>query len=60
MHIRRSIAQKLKDGDVETPPKNKSSYRDLQIPLPLMEILNEHKERQRAATHLFNEDYRVR
>lgn len=59
MHIRRSIAQKLKGGDVETPPKNKSSYRDLQIPTPLMKILNEHKERQRAATHLFTEDFRV-
>lgn len=59
MHIRRSIAQKLKGGDVESPPKNKSSYRDLQIPTPLMEILNKHKERQRAATHLFTEDFRV-
>ena len=59
MHIRRSIAQKLKGGDVESPPKNKSSYRDLQIPTPLMEILNEHKERQRAATSLFTEDFRI-
>lgn len=59
MHIRRSIAQKLKGGDVESPPKNKSSYRDLQIPVPLMEILNEHKERQRAATRLFTENFRV-
>jgi len=59
MHIRRSIAQKLKGGDVETPPKNKSSYRDLQIPEPLMNILAEHKERQRAASRLFSEDYRV-
>lgn len=60
MHIRRSIAQKLKGEDVETPPKNKSSYRDLQIPLPLMDVLNEHKERQRAAAgELFNDDYRI-
>lgn len=59
MHIRRSIAQKLKGEDVETPPKNKSSYRDLQIPTPLKEILNEHKERQRAATHLFTEEFRI-
>lgn len=60
MHIRRSIAQKLKGGDVETPPKNKSSYRDLQIPDPLMKVLNEHKERQRAASDgLFSEDYRI-
>lgn len=59
MNIRRSIAQKLKGGDVKTPPKNKSSYRDLQITLPLMEVLNEHKERQRATSHLFSEDCRV-
>lgn len=59
MHIRRSIAQKLKGGDVETPPKNKSSYRDLQIPEPLMKILAKHKERQRAASRLFSDDYRI-
>lgn len=59
LHIRRSIAQKLKGGDVETPPKNKSSYRDLQIPAPLMEILSEHKERQKEASRLFTEDYRI-
>lgn len=59
IHIRRSIAQKLKGGDVETAPKNKASYRDLQIPMPLMKVLNEHKERQRAAAHLFSEDLRI-
>lgn len=59
MHIRRSISQKIKGGDIEGAPKNKSSYRDLQIPIPLMKILNEHKERQRAASHLFSEDFRV-
>lgn len=59
IHIRRSIAQKLKGGDVETAPKNKASYRDLQIPEPLMEILKEHKNRQQASTHLFSEDFRV-
>lgn len=57
LHIRRSIAQKLKGGDVEGPPKNKSSYRDLQIPQPLLDILAEHKERQRAK--LFSEDFRI-
>lgn len=59
MHIRRSIAQKLKGEDIETPPKNKSSYRNIQIPAPLMRILAEHKERQRAATHLFSENFRI-
>lgn len=42
--VKRSIAQKLKGGDRITPPKNKSSIRTLQLPKPLIEILNEHKE----------------
>ena len=58
IHVRRSIAQKLKGGDRETPPKNKSSYRTLQMPLPLIEILNEHKERQKSIGN-FSEDYRI-
>ena len=56
--IRRSIAQKLKGGDRETPPKNKSSYRDLQMPKPLIRILAEHKARQQADSR-FTEDWRV-
>lgn len=59
MHIRRSISQKLQGGDVETPPKNKSSYRDLQIPEPLMKILKEHKKRQQEGSRLFSDNYRV-
>lgn len=60
LHIRRSITQKLKTGDLETIPKNKSSIRDLQIPAPLMTVLNEHKQRQKeAAGDLFNESYRI-
>ena len=59
LHIRRSIAQKLKGSDVETPPKNKSSYRDLQIPEPLMKILAEHKQRQRSASKNFSDNFRV-
>lgn len=59
MHIRRSISQKIKGGDVETPPKNKSSYRDLQIPKPLMKILTEHEQRQKEASRLFNDNYRI-
>ena len=59
LHIRRSIAQKLKGGDVETPPKNKSSYRDLQIPEPLMKILAEHKQRQQSASKNFSDDFRI-
>lgn len=45
IHIKRSICQKLKGEDRETPPKNKSSVRDIQIPQPLKIVLNEHKER---------------
>lgn len=59
IHIRRSIAQKLKGDDVETPPKNKSSYRDIQMPEPLISILTEHRERQRTASKLFSDDFRV-
>ena len=58
LHIRRSVAQKYGKGNIETPPKNKSSYRDLQIPTPLMEILLEQKERQ-MQDEKFTEDYRV-
>ncbi len=49
IHVRRSITQKIKGKEeVETPPKNKSSYRDVQMPQPLIAILSEHKARQRA------------
>ena len=58
IHVRRSITQKLKGEDRETPPKNKSSYRDLQMPVPLINILNEQKTRQLTADG-FTEEYRV-
>ncbi len=58
IHVRRSIAQKVKGDDLETPPKNKSSYRDLQIPAPLMHILREHKDRQQTDER-WTEEYRV-
>lgn len=48
LHVRRSISQKLKGEDRETPPKNKSSYRTLQMPAPLIKILEEHKARQQT------------
>jgi len=56
--VKRSITQKLKGGDRETPPKNKSSIRTLQMPLPLIQILKEHRERQEKLEH-FTEDYRI-
>jgi integrase len=45
LRVTRSIAQKLKGGDRETPPKNKSSIRALQLPAPLLAVLEEHKTR---------------
>ena len=58
MHIRRSIAQKYGKGDLETPPKNKSSYRVLQIPKPLLDILADQKQRQKQEKN-FSEDFRI-
>ncbi len=58
IHVRRSISQKLKGEDRETPPKNKSSVRDLMIPLPLEEILAEHKQRQQQ-NGAWNREFRV-
>lgn len=49
IHVRRSIIQKLKGGDRETPPKNRTSNRDIQIPTPLSKILDEHKEKYKQA-----------
>ncbi|MCL2588792.1 MAG: site-specific integrase [Oscillospiraceae bacterium] len=58
LHVRRSILQKLKGGDRETPPKNKSSIRTLQMPLPLIQVLDEHRARQKQLTY-FSDDYRI-
>lgn len=45
MHIRRSISQKRTGGDTETPPKNRSSVRDIQLPEPLIKVLKDHYAR---------------
>ena len=58
IHITRSIAQKLKGGDRETPPKNKSSVRSIQIPIPLKKALDEHLKRCQNVTG-FNNDWRI-
>lgn len=58
LRVRRSVAQKLKGQDRETPPKNKSSVRDLQMPLPLIHILDEHKKRYEGAEG-FTEEWRI-
>jgi len=57
--VRRSIQQKVNGGeDIETPPKSKSSIRTLQAPLPLLKVLNEHRERQKHIGK-FTDDYRI-
>lgn len=48
LSIKRSISQKVKGDDVETPPKNKSSIRTISIPQPLLDVLLEHKTRQQT------------
>lgn len=58
LHVRRSISQKLKGEDRETPPKNKSSFRTLQIPLPLKKVLDEHYKRY-SLVDGFTTDWRV-
>lgn len=56
--IRRSIAQKLTTGDVETAPKNKSSRRKLIVPDPLAAILDDQRKRQELSPD-FSEDWRI-
>jgi len=56
--INRSITQRPIGGDIETAPKNQSSIRTIQMPLPLIEILNEHKQRQQKIRR-FNDDFRI-
>ena len=58
LSVKRSISQKLRGEDRETPPKNKSSIRTLQMPLPLIHILNEHRKRQEQMEH-FTDEYRI-
>lgn len=59
LSIKRSVNQKLrKNEDVETAPKNRSLIRTIQIPVPLIQILNEHKERQKLLPD-FNEERKI-
>jgi integrase len=58
LSVKRSIRQRLKGGDRETPPKNNASIRTLQMPLPLIQALDEHKKRQQTLK-CFSEDYRI-
>lgn len=58
IHVCRSISQKVKGEDRETPPKSKSSIRDIQIPLPLLKILDDHKSRC-VKLEGFSEDWHI-
>lgn len=61
LHVRRSISQKIKNkAIVETPPKNQSSIRDLQMPQPLVVLLAEYKQYQQLQFgKKWNKQYRV-
>ena len=56
--VSRSITQKVKGGDIETAPKNRASIRTIQMPLPLIRILEEQKQRQKIL-HNFTDDFRI-
>ncbi len=59
IHVRRSVTQKIKgESIVETPPKNKTSYRDIQMPQTLKRILDEQRSMHE---HLegYSEEFRV-
>lgn len=55
--VKRSITQKLRGCDRITPPKNKSSIRTLQLPIPLIKILNKHKDRCKMFDNFSEENY---
>jgi len=56
--VSRSVIQRIKGDNSETAPKSKSSMRTIQMPLYLINILNEQKRRQQLA-HNFNDDFRI-
>ena len=43
--LTKSVSQRLYGQDRITPPKNKSSIREIEIPKPLEKVLEEHKKR---------------
>ncbi len=56
--ISRSITQKLRGGDRETPPKNQSSIRTIDLPLPLKKVLEEHYNRCKSISG-FSDSWRI-
>ena len=57
-NVKRNKSQKEVGEDKETAPKSIKSSRTLQIPLPLIKILDEHRKRQ-AGLKGFSGDFRV-
>ena len=47
LHIGKNVVQKLQGDDRVTPPKNKSSDRTLQVPLPLLAVFEEQRKWQK-------------
>lgn len=58
IHITKSITQKFHGEDRETPPKNLSSIRDIQIPVPLQNILKQHYDRYKEIAD-FSENWHI-
>lgn len=58
LNISRSITQKIRGEYRETAPKNQTSVRSIQIPKPLLEILQEHKNRHKTNSR-FTDDFRI-
>lgn len=60
LRVRRSISQKIKGkAIVETPPKNKSSVRDVQLPQPLLALLAQYKALQQIHCPDWSKRYRI-
>ena len=56
--VKRSVMLTRIGEDRETSPKNKSSIRTLQMPLPLIKILDTHKKRQ-SQLKSFSDEFRI-
>jgi len=58
LSVKRSITQKVKGGDRVTPPKNRTSIRTIQIPVPLQKVLSEHYKRCKTIAE-FQEELKI-
>jgi integrase len=58
--VSRNVTQRFINGvsDIETTPKTISSIRTIQLPLPLIKVLDEQKKRQQIL-HTFTDDFRI-